>query len=79
LRDNKRERKRKHSGESNSSSGNLGINTNPLKNPKKLGREEKRKGHKPHRQVLEEAGALLIDSVQVMRLMYKSFLPQPKC
>jgi hypothetical protein len=63
----------------NSSSGNLGINTNPLKNPKKIGREEKRKGHKPHRQVLEEAGELLIDFGQVVRLMYNSFLPQPIC
>jgi len=45
-----------------SSLGNLGIKSNPLKTPKEQGGEDKKKGRKPHKQVLEEIGALLIDS-----------------
>jgi hypothetical protein len=61
-----------------SSSGNLGIKSNPLKNSKKSGGEEKKKGRKPHKQVLEETWALLIDSIQVVGLPNKYFLPQTK-
>jgi len=42
----------------NSSFGNFGIKYNPLKNPKKPRGEERKKGQKPQKQVLDENGLL---------------------
>ena len=60
------------------SSGNLGIKSNPQKNTKEPGGEERKKGRKPHKQFLEEANTLLIDSGHVVGLPDMYFLPQTK-
>jgi hypothetical protein len=64
---------------SSSTIGNLGIKTNPLKSQKKSPGEEKKKGRKPHRQKIEETGALMVDSGQVVCLLDNYFPSQPKC
>jgi hypothetical protein len=58
---------------------NLGIKTNPLKSQKKSPGEEKNKGRKPHRQKIEETGALMVNPSQVVRLLDNCFPSQPKC
>jgi hypothetical protein len=58
----RRKNKEQMQDNTTSSSGNLGIKSNPLKNIKNQGGEDKKKGRKPHKQVLEETRALLIDS-----------------
>jgi hypothetical protein len=59
-----------------SSLRNLVIKSNPMNIPKKQGGEEKKRGHKTHKQVLEETRSLLIYSGQVVGLPDKYFLPQ---
>jgi hypothetical protein len=53
----------------------MGINTNPLKSPKKLLGEEKIIGQKPYRQNIEETRALMVYSGQVVYLLDNYFPP----
>jgi hypothetical protein len=50
-----------------------------MKTLKKSGGRRRKKDAKPHRKVLEETRALLINSGQVVGLPNKYFLPQSKC
>jgi hypothetical protein len=60
------------------SSGGIGIKTNPLKSPKKQSGDEKRRDRKPYRQKIEETGAQMVDSEQVVCLPNNYFTTQPK-
>jgi hypothetical protein len=55
-------------GSPSSTTGNLGIKTNPLKPLKKSLGEERKRGRKPHKQKIEETWALLVDLGQVVGL-----------
>jgi hypothetical protein len=57
----------------------MGIKTNPLKEHNKILVEGKNKGRKPHKKKIEETGALLVNSRQVVYLPDKYFPSQPKC
>jgi hypothetical protein len=60
------------------SSRSMGIRTNPLNILKKTPSEEKKRGRKPYLQVIEETGAHLVDSGQVIGLPEIYFHSQPK-
>jgi hypothetical protein len=66
-------------GTTSTTSGNLGIKTNHLNTQKNTLGEEKNKGKEPQRQKIEEAGALMVDSRQVVYLSDYYFPSQQNC